>query len=116
MVGDACSLPARRVASCPPTSGEGISYALNSGMLAGQAIANHAPEEALAAYITSSAHISANIRRKLRWLPFMECRPGSTSPGSSPPRSSARSRKASELEDSAGAVQECLARRRLGLP
>ena len=59
-----------------PTSGEGISYALNSGMLAGQAIANHAPEEALAAYITSSAHISANIRRKLRWLPFMESSAG----------------------------------------
>ena len=55
-----------------PTSGEGISYALNAGRLAGEAIAASSPEEALAAYAASSGHITRNIRRKLRWLPFME--------------------------------------------
>lgn len=59
-----------------PTSGEGISYALNSGVLAGKAIARSEPQDALAAYRAESAHISANIRRKLRWLPFMESRAG----------------------------------------
>ncbi len=55
-----------------PTSGEGISYAMNSGALAGEAIANFAPTDALAAYRRTAAPITANIRRKLRWLPFME--------------------------------------------
>jgi flavin-dependent dehydrogenase len=59
-----------------PTSGEGISYAMNSGQLAGEAIARSLPNEALDAYTHSSAHISSNIRRKLRWLPFMESRTG----------------------------------------
>jgi len=59
-----------------PTSGEGISYALNTGRLAGLAIASSAPSEALAAYADATSHISGNIRRKLKWLPFMESRAG----------------------------------------
>jgi len=59
-----------------PTSGEGISYAMNSGRLAGSAIAAHSPADALDAYARTTAHISANVRRKLRWLPFMESRTG----------------------------------------
>lgn len=59
-----------------PTSGEGISYALNTGRLAGQAVASHAPMEALAGYEHATAHIASNIARKLKWLPFMESRAG----------------------------------------
>jgi flavin-dependent dehydrogenase len=59
-----------------PTSGEGISYALNTGRLAGLAVANNAPLDCLAEYAGSTAHISDNIRRKLKWLPFMESRAG----------------------------------------
>jgi flavin-dependent dehydrogenase len=59
-----------------PTSGEGISYAMNSGYLAGHAIAEHGPERALASYTESTAHIAGNIRRKLKWLPIMESRAG----------------------------------------
>ena len=55
-----------------PTSGEGISYAMNSGALAGRAIASAGPDGALEAYARAVDHIAANIRRKLRWLPFME--------------------------------------------
>ncbi|TLM99293.1 MAG: hypothetical protein FDZ75_00410, partial [Actinobacteria bacterium] len=59
-----------------PTSGEGISYALNTGMLAGTAVAEGAPDGALARYTDKTAHIHANINRKLKWLPFMESRAG----------------------------------------
>ena len=59
-----------------PTSGEGISYALNSGRMAGQAIADGSPANALLRYRASSATIARNIERKLKWLPFMESRPG----------------------------------------
>ena len=55
-----------------PTSGEGISYALNSGAAAGHAIATSSPDDALQTYSRAVGHIGANIRRKLRWLPFME--------------------------------------------
>ena len=55
-----------------PTSGEGISYAMNSGAAAGIAIASSTPDEALAVYAQAVDHIGSNIRRKLRWLPFME--------------------------------------------
>ncbi len=55
-----------------PTSGEGISYAMNTGALAGMAVANNSGENALGAFSRSSDHVAANIRRKLRWLPFME--------------------------------------------
>jgi geranylgeranyl reductase family protein len=59
-----------------PSSGEGISYALNTGRLAGQAIADGTSINALARYRSSSDDISRNIARKLRWLPFMESRVG----------------------------------------
>lgn len=58
-----------------PTSGEGISYAMNTGLLAGTAIAEsdpNDPDAALAAYSRATADIRANIARKLKWLPFME--------------------------------------------
>ncbi len=59
-----------------PTSGEGISYAMNAGRLAGDAIASSAPAQTLAAYSEATAHITRNIRRKLKWLPFMESSAG----------------------------------------
>jgi geranylgeranyl reductase family protein len=59
-----------------PTSGEGISYALNTGRLAGTAVANNAAESALEAYVAATAPIASNIARKLKWLPFMESRQG----------------------------------------
>lgn len=59
-----------------PTSGEGISYAVNSGRLAGMAVAQNAPLAALAAYSAQTARVRANIRRKLHWLPVMESRVG----------------------------------------
>lgn len=55
-----------------PTSGEGISYALRSGMAAGTAIGGNGPDDALGAYRSAVAGISADIRRRLRWLPMME--------------------------------------------
>ncbi len=59
-----------------PSSGEGISYALNTGWLAGTAVAESFGVAALAAYEASSRHVTENIRRKLKWLPFMESRAG----------------------------------------
>ncbi len=59
-----------------PTSGEGISYAMNSGLLAGQAIAESSAGDGLAAYVRATGHIRSNIRRKLMWLPFMESNAG----------------------------------------
>lgn len=59
-----------------PSSGEGISYALNTGWLAGSAVAEASGATALAAYEGSSRHVAENIRRKLKWLPFMESRAG----------------------------------------
>ena len=59
-----------------PSSGEGISYALNTGRLAGDAIAEAPAGHALAAYAATSSHISRNIARKLKWLPYMESRVG----------------------------------------
>lgn len=59
-----------------PTSGEGISYALNTGRLAGLAVASAGPDDALGAYSSATAPIAGNIRRKLKWLPFMESRVG----------------------------------------
>ncbi len=59
-----------------PSSGEGISYALNTGWLAGTAIAETPGAGALAAYEESTRHVTENIRRKLKWLPFMESRAG----------------------------------------
>lgn len=60
-----------------PTSGEGISYALNTGMLAGKAVgASSEPSSALDQYHRTTDHIARNIARKLKWLPFMESRAG----------------------------------------
>lgn len=59
-----------------PSSGEGISYALNTGWLAGSAVSENSPNDALRAYEASSDHVARNIRRKLKWLPFMESRTG----------------------------------------
>lgn len=59
-----------------PSSGEGISYALNTGTMAGRAIAEHGPEKALEGYRRATMDISNNISRKLKWLPFMESRAG----------------------------------------
>ena len=59
-----------------PTSGEGISYALNTGRLAGLAVAESQNGSGLSAYRESTAHISSNISRKLKWLPFMQSRTG----------------------------------------
>ncbi len=55
-----------------PTSGEGISYATHSGMAAGDAIAASKPEATLDAYSASVDGLRRDIRRRLRWLPFME--------------------------------------------
>lgn len=55
-----------------PSSGEGISYALNTGMRAGNAIAESSSGEALASYQAATDGIARNIARKLRWLPMME--------------------------------------------
>lgn len=59
-----------------PSSGEGISYALNTGRLAGTAIAHSNGGDALAAYESATHHVARNITRKLKWLPFMESRTG----------------------------------------
>jgi flavin-dependent dehydrogenase len=59
-----------------PTSGEGISYALNTGRLAGQAIADGTSPNAISRYRSSVDPVTRNIARKLRWLPFMESRVG----------------------------------------
>lgn len=59
-----------------PTSGEGISYALRSGRAAGVAVAGNTPAETLDAYRAGTTDIARDIRRRLRWLPFMESRVG----------------------------------------
>ncbi|HEY5467730.1 MAG TPA: FAD-dependent monooxygenase [Coriobacteriia bacterium] len=59
-----------------PTSGEGISYAVRSGILAGRAIAGSTASEALASYTSLTAPLRSDIARRLRWLPFMESRFG----------------------------------------
>ncbi len=59
-----------------PTSGEGISYAVNSGRAAGLAVAVGEASSALDVYTRGVAPIASNIARKLRWLPFMESRAG----------------------------------------
>ncbi|HEX9092490.1 MAG TPA: FAD-dependent monooxygenase [Coriobacteriia bacterium] len=55
-----------------PTSGEGISYALETGARAGQAVASMAPLEALETYRQATADLVSGIRRRFRWLPVME--------------------------------------------
>ncbi len=67
-----------------PSSGEGISYALNTGLLAGEALALGG--DALASYTTATSGVRANIRHKLRWLPLMESRLGKYLAGFAPAR------------------------------
>ena len=67
-----------------PTSGEGISYAMNSGIAAGKAIAASASTDALETYQRSVEDIAANIRRKLRLLPFLESSWGKRTAGLMP--------------------------------
>ncbi len=55
-----------------PTSGEGISYAVRTGRLAGMAIAENDSVDALTAYTKATSDIRADIGRKFRWLPVME--------------------------------------------
>jgi len=59
-----------------PSSGEGISYALRSGIEAGRAIAGHSASEALGAYTGAVATMRSDTARRLRWLPLMESRVG----------------------------------------
>jgi flavin-dependent dehydrogenase len=58
-----------------PTSGEGISYALRTGRDAGIAAAG-GPDGALHRYTQTTSPIVSDIRRRFRWLPFMESRAG----------------------------------------
>jgi flavin-dependent dehydrogenase len=59
-----------------PSSGEGISYALRSGIEAGRAIADHSSGDALDAYTIAMRPLRADTARRLRWLPLMESRAG----------------------------------------
>ena len=59
-----------------PSSGEGISYAIRSGILAGKALAANEPTAALAYYEGTTDSLRRDIFRRLRWLPFMESRFG----------------------------------------
>jgi flavin-dependent dehydrogenase len=67
-----------------PTSGEGISYAIRSGIEAGRAIGGHAPDGALAAYRVAVEPVRSDIARRLRWLPVMESRVGKYMAGLTP--------------------------------
>lgn len=67
-----------------PTSGEGISYALESGRAAGRAVAGSSPAEALEAYRKATAPLVRDIRRRLRWLPAMESKAGKFAAGHLP--------------------------------
>lgn len=58
-----------------PSSGEGISYALRTGRDAGLAAAGD-PARALDRYLELTTPIRADLRRRFRWLPFMESRAG----------------------------------------
>jgi flavin-dependent dehydrogenase len=67
-----------------PSSGEGISYALETGMQAGLAIAQNGPDEALGAYERATAPTVRDIRRRLRWLPYLESSAGKYLAGFAP--------------------------------
>ena len=55
-----------------PTSGEGISWALDTGRHVGQVIANcDKPEDMLATYHQQTAHLKTDIARRLKFYPFM---------------------------------------------
>lgn len=67
-----------------PTSGEGISYAVRSGIAAGKAVAAHPAETALSAFEHSMAPLRSDIARRLRWLPVMESSAGKYIAGLTP--------------------------------
>lgn len=55
-----------------PTSGEGISWALDTGKIAGQAIANHDdPQMILDSYQQQTVRLKRDIARRLKFYPFM---------------------------------------------
>ncbi len=68
-----------------PSSGEGISYALRTGRDAGIAAAGD-PAGALDRYMDLTSEIRSDIRRRFRWLPFMESRVGKYLAGFAPAR------------------------------
>jgi len=68
-----------------PTSGEGISYALESGQQAGLAVAENAPAAALDAYRSATRRLHRDIKRRLKWLPVMESATGKYIAGMMPP-------------------------------
>ena len=60
-----------------PSSGEGISYALNTGRLAGAAVAeNDRRRRSLGVRGRHARTSAATSRASSRWLPFMESRTG----------------------------------------
>ncbi|MCL2818738.1 MAG: FAD-dependent monooxygenase [Actinomycetia bacterium] len=61
-----------------PTSGEGISWALDSGRAAGRAIAQDLGDETLAAYAAGVEHLRRDIARRLWVFPIMNSRWGKT--------------------------------------
>lgn len=72
-----------------PSSGEGISFAMNSGKLAGMAVAAAARSktnggDALEAYRASLKPIKKNIARRLRYFPVLNSNWGKWLGGSSP--------------------------------
>ena len=72
-----------------PSSGEGISFALNSGKLAGLAVSTHgkhkgAGQQPLEAYRASLKPIKACIGRKLKYFPVINSRLGKWLGGNSP--------------------------------
>lgn len=69
-----------------PTSGEGISYAMNTGRLAGSAVAQANGVAAMSAYERDTAPVRREIARKLHWLPVMESRVGKYLAGFAPGR------------------------------
>ena len=59
-----------------PSSGEGISYALRSGIEAGRAIGSRSAIDALDAYTAAMRPLRTDTARRLRWLPLMESKAG----------------------------------------
>ena len=67
-----------------PTSGEGISWALDSGRAAGQAIAADLGADTLDTYAAGVAHLKRDIARRLLAFPIMSSRWGKTLMGAIP--------------------------------
>ena len=67
-----------------PTSGEGISWALDSGRAAGRAIAADSPETMLGTYANTVEHLRSSIAWRLRAFPVVSSRWGKTAMGFTP--------------------------------